>query len=104
MVTTVLPRDGIGTACAIARLNAADAPRRPSAPETITSGSADGTPGPGCPPTTPQMVSTNLYLNYEVSHDRPQFRVEVGSRRPPQGDARAEAAQVPGRYGGAGRA
>jgi hypothetical protein len=40
----------------------ADAPRRPSAPETIASGSADGTPGPGLsPPTTPQIVSTSLY-------------------------------------------
>ena len=52
----VLTQERIGAARAIARLDAADAPPRPSAPETIASDSADGTPCPGLsPPSYPTI-------------------------------------------------
>src|SRR3954452_9601684 len=39
-----------GASCTITRHNAADAPHRPSDPETIESTAADGRPGPGSSP------------------------------------------------------
>ena len=50
MVNAVLPGTESGRLAPSARPNAADAPRRPSAPETIVSNSTDGTPGPGLSP------------------------------------------------------
>ena len=57
------------------------------------------------PPSYPTDDIDGSFFNQEVSHESSQFRVEVRSWRPrPQEDARAEAAQVPARVGGDGRA
>src|SRR3954451_6404355 len=83
MVKAVLPQDGIGAAWAIARLNAADRPRRQSVPEMIASDSADGTRGFRSFPFQPQKphheISPWLKMDCRVVAQSGHLIVTIGS-------------------------